>query len=236
MQGRVLLPGTALFEFAAAAAAALAGDGGIPPGLKPLLSALSIISPKVLGGLAAGGEAAQDTNGGKAAAKTEHVDVILCEVQPAVGQLRVLSAPQAANGAAAVAPAHVKASISLAADETASVPVAASAAAGSATAAAAQVLRGIASRLLAGQASCGGGGGCRIAQPRLQLAAADMSAGSFLMHPAVADNVLHLGAVHVAAGSSSASRVPVGVAAYRCSPPASADRRVNPDTMSPGRT
>ncbi len=45
---------------------------------------------------------------------------------------------------------------------------------------------------------------------------AGCAAGAFALDPAVADAVLHLGAVHVAEGGRGGSRVPVGVAAYLC--------------------
>ena len=45
---------------------------------------------------------------------------------------------------------------------------------------------------------------------------AGCAAGAFAVDPAVADAVLHLGAVHVAGGGGGESRVPVGVAAYLC--------------------
>lgn len=50
---------------------------------------------------------------------------------------------------------------------------------------------------------------------------AGCSVGAFSVDPAVADAVLHLGAVHVPEGSGGESRVPVGVAAYLCSRPLS---------------
>jgi acyl transferase domain-containing protein len=203
VQGRVLLPGTAMFELAAAAAAALSGDGSLPAAARPTLAALSIVSPKVLSALTGGGKV--DSSQQAAAA-----DVLLCEADTATGQVRVGSAPQGSSSAAA--PVHLKA------DTVSAIP-AAMAAAGNQR----QALASTASplRQAVGSFSSKGSGSTRsaghtLAQPQLPAPTAASHAESFLMHPAVADATLHLGAVHVAAGSSRVSRVPVGVAAYSC--------------------
>lgn len=195
------MPGTAMFEFAAAAATALAGDSTAPGAMQPMLAALAIISPKVLSDLATGGKAA-----GQQAAVA---DTLLCEVDAAAGQLRVNSAPHAA---AAAAPAHLKSDVVLASAAPAAV-----------TDSSATAQRRHQTPLTALQQSPGqargissGSTGHSLAQPQLPPAAAAGHAESFIMHPAVADSVQHLGAVHVEAGSSGVSRVPVGLAAYNC--------------------
>lgn len=202
VQGRVLLPSTAMFELAAAATAALAGDGSLPAAAEATLAALSIVSPKVLSALAAGSKA----DGTQPAAT---VDVLLVEADSPTGQVRVLSSPPGSGSAAA--PVHLKANIVLA-------TAAAMASAGDARQPTAdtvpQLLQTVA-RLRQGYSSSRGTGDT-VAQSQLPAATAARHAESFIMHPAVADATLHLGAVHMAAGSSRVSRVPVGVAAYSC--------------------
>ena len=203
VQSRVLLPGTAMFELAAAAAAALAGDGLLPAAAQPTLAALSIISPKVLSAPTAGG----NIDGSQQAAAA---DVLLCEADTATGQVRVASAAQGSGSAAA--PVHLKADIVLAA--AAATPSAEYL--GQPMANTASTLQQAVGTLSSQGSGSSRGAGHMLAQPQLPAATADGHAESFIMHPAVADATLHLGAVHVAAGSSRVSRVPVGVAAYSC--------------------
>ena len=202
VQGRLLLPGTAMFELAAAAAAALAGDGSLPVATHPTLAAVSILSPKVLSALAASSKA--DSSEQAAA------DVLLCEADSATGQVRVASAPQGSGSAAA--PVHLRAAIVLA-------TAAAMTSAGDsmqATANTASQLQQAVARLRTQDDGSRRSAGHTVAQPQLPAATAVGHAESFVMHPAMADVTLHLGAVHVTAGSSKVSRVPVGVAAYSC--------------------
>lgn len=208
VQGRVLLPGTAMFELAAAAAAALTADGALPGAMQPMLAALSIISPKVLSGLAQHGTAVQANQQAAAAS-----DTMLCEVDAVKGQLRIVSAPQ--GPAAAAAPAHLKSDIVLANGPVAVVSDRSKPAPQRQLQSLHKTLQQAAGFAIVG--SSRSAVGHTIAQPQLHAAAAAASADSFIMHPAVADAVLHLGAVHVDAGSSRVSRVPVGVAAYSCS-------------------
>lgn len=228
VQNRMLLPGTAMFEFAAAAAAALAGDGALPGLMTQTLAALSIISPKVLPGLAAGSSpgssaGSSSAKGGLPQQVSAAADTLLCEVDTAAGQLKVLSEPAA--GSSASAPAHLKSDIVLTSTAAASAAEKSASAGGQRrrqrlVVEALQLKR----QGIPAAGSSSSSGGHTVAQPRLQEAAAAAHAESFIMHPAVADAVLHLGAVHVAVGSSRVSRVPVGMDAYSCCAGASADR------------
>lgn len=106
--GRALVPATAFFELAAAAAAALTADGSPPPAAEvTALTAVAILGPKVLqpasstagvsgrsdSGAGGGNSGGGGDSGRKGTPSGGGGNVLVCEVQPVSGQLKLASVP-----------------------------------------------------------------------------------------------------------------------------------------------